>query len=57
MSDRGKHRFEPEFKRGRLKDSDYKKIGRLFGDKDYSRNWRKKDWRNEEEWDDDEYQR
>ncbi len=66
MSDRRKNRlrFEPDLKRGKLKDSDYqKKMDRIWGEPDLEKEWKRTDWSSkssddydDEYWDDD-YQR
>jgi len=66
MSDRRKTRlrFEPDMKRGRLKDSDYqKKMDRIWGEPDLEKDWKRTDWSSkgsddydDDYWDDD-YQR
>lgn len=66
MSDRRKNRlrFEPDQKRGRLKDSDHqKKMDRIWGEPDLEKEWMRTDWSSkggdeydDKYWDDD-YQR
>jgi hypothetical protein len=55
MSDRRKSqlRFQPEDK-GRMKDSDYQKeIDRRWGKLDYEKEWRRTNWEDVANWDDD----
>jgi hypothetical protein len=55
MSDRRKSRlrFHPEDK-GRMKDSDYQKeIDRRWGKLDYEKEWRRTNWEDVANWDDD----
>lgn len=58
MSDRRKDRlrFEPDFKRVRIKDSDYqKKMDRIWGEPDYEKDWKKTDWTSKNDEFDDDY--
>lgn len=55
MSDRKKShlRFEPHNK-GRMKDSDYQKeIDRRWGKLDYEKEWRRTNWEDVKDWNDD----